>query len=773
MRILKIEIEEFGKLYDRYFLFGEGINLIQGLNESGKSTLLAFIRFALYGFPRKGSVQGEEREMRLSWHTGRAAGRLFLRTDAGDFCISRSVVRQGSAARESFGETLLVSSLADGTEVALDGKTPGEYFLGLPATLYDSTLCLRQSDAARVSDPAVSEALSDLLFTGSTGVSADAAIERLRQARRELQHQKGRGGLLAELSDRIAATQEALMQAREQKGALNTLRADVARYRTQVLERQAELETVSAQLESVATGEALALFDRAHAAKSVCEQKRLNYEAVRAQSAPFATMQDTLAQVQAAMRERESARVESLQALPELTRLRAVRQDEAKLAANAVIEQRGGAARVLSDFRTVQQKKRRAARATLVLLLITLVFATVVGLIAAGVLPSLLSQLLPVGAYLNSAVMIGTGVSALFFMITLAMLWRTLRMRKRVRAWLKALGVKEAQMFRTYLQQCAAEAQSAEAQRTLLSELEGVYTEKLGALSRAEARVRAALTEAGLAVPDNLDDVPALLAQTEQKYREAHSALLAAKGEWERALAAWESISASLAGKNEKELRARFMGKDVPNPDELRRKQAFLRETLAGLEKKATEAERRESALSATTKDVAVQESELAALRAEHRVATRRLSALELALSALAQATQGLREGVIPQLCERASAHLKALTGGTYGRLYAGADLGIRLDSDKGPLPLSHFSAGCRDAAHLCLRLALLDTLSSERLPLLFDEAFSRLDDERAKALLALLLEYCRTGGQCLLFTCQRREADFLAGESFTHFELQ
>ena len=149
--------------------------------------------------------------MRLSWHTGRAAGRLFLRTDAGDFCISRSVVRQGSAARESFGETLLVSSLADGTEVALDGKTPGEYFLGLPATLYDSTLCLRQSDAARVSDPAVSEALSDLLFTGSTGVSADAAIERLRQARRELQHQKGRGGLLAELSDRIAATQEALM----------------------------------------------------------------------------------------------------------------------------------------------------------------------------------------------------------------------------------------------------------------------------------------------------------------------------------------------------------------------------------------------------------------------------------------------------------------------------------------------------------------------------------------------------------------------------------
>ena len=66
MRILKIEIEEFGKLSDRLFLLGEGMNLIEGANESGKSTLLAFIRFIFYGFPRKSGADGEEREKRLS-----------------------------------------------------------------------------------------------------------------------------------------------------------------------------------------------------------------------------------------------------------------------------------------------------------------------------------------------------------------------------------------------------------------------------------------------------------------------------------------------------------------------------------------------------------------------------------------------------------------------------------------------------------------------------------------------------------------------------------
>ena len=88
-------------------------------------------------------------------------------------------------------------------------------------------------------------------------------------------------------------------------------------------------------------------------------------------------------------------------------------------------------------------------------------------------------------------------------------------------------------------------------------------------------------------------------------------------------------------------------------------------------------------------------------------------------------------------------------------------------------MPLSHFSAGCRDAAHLSLRLGLLDTLAKERLPLLFDEALSRLDDDRAYALLQLLMEYCNAGGQCVLFTCHSREAAFLTGKEFTHFELQ
>ena len=111
MRILRIEIEEFGKLANREFVLGEGINLFEGANESGKSTLLAFLRFAFYGFPRKGGADGEEREKRLSWKNHRVAGKLYLESEQGEFCIFRAVTRQGNATRESFSEQLCVTAL--------------------------------------------------------------------------------------------------------------------------------------------------------------------------------------------------------------------------------------------------------------------------------------------------------------------------------------------------------------------------------------------------------------------------------------------------------------------------------------------------------------------------------------------------------------------------------------------------------------------------------------------------------------------------------------
>ena len=74
MKILNAYIESFGCFEERSFDFSGGFDLVVGDNESGKSTLLTFIKFVLYGMPRKNQENAAERERSISSRTGRASG---------------------------------------------------------------------------------------------------------------------------------------------------------------------------------------------------------------------------------------------------------------------------------------------------------------------------------------------------------------------------------------------------------------------------------------------------------------------------------------------------------------------------------------------------------------------------------------------------------------------------------------------------------------------------------------------------------------------------
>ena len=48
MKIQEIYVQSFGTLKERFFRFDEGVNILEGPNESGKSTLAAFIKYVFY-----------------------------------------------------------------------------------------------------------------------------------------------------------------------------------------------------------------------------------------------------------------------------------------------------------------------------------------------------------------------------------------------------------------------------------------------------------------------------------------------------------------------------------------------------------------------------------------------------------------------------------------------------------------------------------------------------------------------------------------------------
>ena len=71
-------------------------------------------------------------------------------------------------------------------------------------------------------------------------------------------------------------------------------------------------------------------------------------------------------------------------------------------------------------------------------------------------------------------------------------------------------------------------------------------------------------------------------------------------------------------------------------------------------------------------------------------------------------------------------------------------------------------SSGTQDAAYVSLRLALADMFGKNgtRLPVVFDEAFSRLDDKRLRRMLRVVQKYAENGAQAIVLTSNKREAD-------------
>ena len=85
MRIAGWHIDGFGIFYDHEVSLSDGLTVFLGPNEAGKSTLLGFLRAALFGFPNRRKVAAQYPPLR----GGRHGGRLILCGPEGEVIVER------------------------------------------------------------------------------------------------------------------------------------------------------------------------------------------------------------------------------------------------------------------------------------------------------------------------------------------------------------------------------------------------------------------------------------------------------------------------------------------------------------------------------------------------------------------------------------------------------------------------------------------------------------------------------------------------------------
>lgn len=160
------------------------------------------------------------------------------------------------------------------------------------------------------------------------------------------------------------------------------------------------------------------------------------------------------------------------------------------------------------------------------------------------------------------------------------------------------------------------------------------------------------------------------------------------------------------------------------------------------------------------TDQLSQKQEELARLQQEY-------DAIALAMTALEQANIILKNRFSPALGARAAEIFSALTDGRYDKVLLSQDMALSAEQSGDPMSRSIrlLSQGAADQLYLAVRLAICGMVLPEEkhVPLLLDDALVSFDDRRLRAALDVLLAESEQR-QILLFTCQTRERDYLAG---------
>jgi len=755
MKIIEANIIQFGKFKDRVFTFDDGLNIVKGDNESGKSTLLGFIKFVLYGVGRKNpSIAVGERERAISWNAGIAAGSLTLEdTDGRRYRIERSG-REG--ARGSYSDKVRIIDLENGNEV-FEGEIPGEHFLGINAQGYDSMCNIKQLEATLIGGDAVKGAIDNLLSSGDEAMSVQGAIKMLDAERRRLLHTNGRGGLVYEGELALQRLKN------DYKSALS--------FENECVKNIDELESVELSLAKARDEHQLAQrmcdahddvirlekFDRLRELKGEGDSIKAELDALKCDAGFDTSLADfafcaRIRSVAESFGRAHLAQNEAKRELDAAQRAFDLASGTEQVAFAELIEEFGSPTSAITHLRAKKVKKRNA--------LITL---AVFGLAAAALIA--FAVLLVTGGNISGAATVGF-IGIILGAVAFSSYKKMSGASAEIRSLLNRAGKDfadgdEAKLFNALekfyngMNERSRLSNARESAAVRLGLLEDAYIAELGA-------ARSIADSLGIACSDEAL-LGELMGASEKmsEYLEKRAALEKRASENGALIGA---LSRELERFSESDIRSRLDPSVIEKIKSIsfeklksERDSALFRtnqlsQYKAGIERNLASSERRTPS-SEIFPEIEAAEERLETLKL-------RLDAVRLAADTINISSAELKSDVTPRIRERAQANLSLMSEGKYNELFIDENMGLSIFAEGATRPIDSLSKGSLDIAYFSVRLALLQTLLAEKAPPLYmDETLSQLDDNRAKSTLRAIAEHARRA-QCILFTCQNRDVE-------------
>ena len=155
-------------------------------------------------------------------------------------------------------------------------------------------------------------------------------------------------------------------------------------------------------------------------------------------------------------------------------------------------------------------------------------------------------------------------------------------------------------------------------------------------------------------------------------------------------------------------------------------------------------------------------EENLCILKEEFEELKKLNASMNLVKEILLEAYEEMQNSVSPKLTEQLSKNISEITDRKYNKVKFNDEQGMIVEVENGNYILGErLSTGTIDQLYLSLRLAMLDEITEEKIPIIFDEAFAHFDDDRLENILKYLNSKY-SNRQIILFTCNDREINIL-----------
>ena len=238
MKIDKIHIDGFGAFHEKEITgFHTGVNVLYGKNEAGKSTLLDFIRFTLFGYPRM-TIQ-----RRQPLYGGNHGGRIWLSTAENDTVM---VHRKGN-------NNLLVehngqSSDQERNYLRLMGNATSELYQNVYAITLDELFEVQQLSDSGMEDRIFSMGM------GLSGIDFGSFEKGLIEHANRYFTPKGRNQILSETVRKIEEKELKITELKQKLGEYNRLSEELKQFekqREELLDKRQVLLRKSTDLENL------------------------------------------------------------------------------------------------------------------------------------------------------------------------------------------------------------------------------------------------------------------------------------------------------------------------------------------------------------------------------------------------------------------------------------------------------------------------------------------------------------------------------------------